>query len=95
MGVTGLRSAAEIVVEGRVQGVGFRYTAQDIARNFKVSGYVRNLPDGNVELVAEGDPSEIERFLEAIAEKMEGFVKKRSDFDSPASGEYSGFSIRR
>ena len=79
---------------GNVQGVGFRYTTQGVARGFNVVGYVRNLPDGRVEMVAEGDEDEINRLLEAIAGKMEGFIKKRSDFDSPATGEYRDFSIR-
>ena len=79
---------------GNVQGVGFRYTTKDVAADFKVGGYVRNLPDGRVELVVEGDEPEIARLLDAIGEKMEGFVKKRSDFDSPPTGEFSGFSIR-
>ena len=80
---------------GRVQGVGFRYTVQDVAGNYDVRGYVRNLPDGRVELVAEGDAAEIGRFLDRIGEKMEGFIKSRSDFDSPATREFEDFSIRR
>ena len=44
---------------GHVQGVGFRYTVADVAEDFDVRGYVRNLPDGRVELVAEGDEAEI------------------------------------
>src|SRR5437870_5829847 len=72
---------------GHVQGVGFRYTAQHVARGHKVTGYVRNLPDGRVELVAEGEPAEIDRLLRAIANQMEGHIKKRADFDSPATGE--------
>jgi len=80
---------------GRVQGVGFRYTAQSIARNFAVSGYVRNLPDGGVELVAEGETDEIVAFLDEIARKMEGNIKKRADNDAPATGEFSDFTVRR
>lgn len=79
---------------GNVQGVGFRYTTRDVARDFEVVGYVRNLPDGRVELVVEGEEAEIAKLLEAIAQRMEGFVKKRSDFDSPATGEFSAFSVR-
>jgi len=79
---------------GRVQGVGFRYTAQDIARNFNIAGYVRNLPDGRVELVAEGDEAEIDRLLQSIAQRMEGFIKQRTDTDMPASGQFKDFSIR-
>jgi acylphosphatase len=54
--------------EGRVQGVGFRYTVKNIARGFDVTGTVRNLPDGRVELVAAAaDPEELGAFLEEIA----------------------------
>jgi acylphosphatase len=80
---------------GRVQGVGFRYTVQDLAERFDVRGYVRNLPDGGVELVAEGRPDEIDRFLATIGEKMGVFIKKRTDNDSPATGEFEDFSVRR
>jgi acylphosphatase len=80
---------------GHVQGVGFRYTVQDLAEHFDVSGYVRNLPDGRVELVVEGDDGEIARFIERIDEKMEGFVKRRTDFDAPPTGEFEDFSVRR
>jgi acylphosphatase len=79
---------------GRVQGVGFRYTAQELARDFNVTGYVRNLADGKVELVAEGDETEINRLLQSIAERMEGFIKQRTDNDMPASGQFKDFSIR-
>jgi acylphosphatase len=78
---------------GHVQGVGFRYTARDVAGKFAVRGYVRNLPDGQVQLVAEGEPDEIDRFLERLGEKMEGFIKQRTDSDSPATGEFSNFSV--
>jgi len=54
--------------EGRVQGVGFRYTVKNIARGFEVTGTVRNLPDGRVELIAaSAEPEELEAFLEDIA----------------------------
>jgi acylphosphatase len=80
---------------GHVQGVGFRYTVLDLARGFDIRGYVRNLPDGRVEVVAEGDEAEIARLLERIGEKMEGFITKRTDNDAPATREFADFSIRR
>ena len=51
------RERRRVVFSGRVQGVGFRFTCQSLARGFDVAGYVRNLADGRVELVAEGEPS--------------------------------------
>ena len=56
--------------DGRVQGVGFRYTARSLARGFPVAGYVRNLPDGRVELVVEGEAAAVASFLEAIDREM-------------------------
>ena len=57
-----------------MQGVGFRYTAQHLARGHPVSGYVRNLPDGDVEMVAEGEAKDLDALAQAIARQMEGFA---------------------
>ena len=78
---------------GKVQGVGFRYTTLGVARNFKVTGYVKNLLDGQVELVAEGAPEEVDRFLEAVAGKMAGYIKGHSLQDTTVQG-FEEFSIR-
>ena len=82
------------VFTGRVQGVGFRATVDDIAQGFEVLGYVRNLPDRRVEVVVEGDEAEVERFLARIGDRMEGHIKQRSDDDSPPTREFADFSIR-
>ena len=79
---------------GRVQGVGFRFTAAMIARQFDVSGYVQNLDDGRVRLVAEGEADEIERVLSAIEDRMAGYIREVRSETSPASGEFTSFSIR-
>ena len=60
--------ARQVFYEGRVQGVGFRYTCKQLARGYEVVGWVRNLSDGRVELQCSGDNEEVEGFLEAIAE---------------------------
>ena len=78
---------------GRVQGVGFRFTTCDVARSFGVAGFVKNLPDGRVEMVAEGDPGEVSRFQEAVADAMGGRITEVAGQDSPATGEFSSFSI--
>ena len=80
---------------GHVQGVGFRYTVLDIAKGLDVTGFVRNLPDGRVELVVEGDEAEIARLIERIGEKMEGFIRNRTDLDAPPTGEFRDFAVRR
>ena|SRR5437660_12012329 len=78
---------------GRVQGVGFRYTAQQLAEEFAVNGYVRNLPEGTVEIVAEGSASQVDGFLTAIERRMEDYVTKAAVQDAPLAG-YKGFRIR-
>lgn len=55
-----------VIFRGYVQGVGFRYTTERISRKFCVTGYVRNLMDGSVELAAEGEEKELQAFLQAI-----------------------------
>ena len=62
-------AAKRVIFEGRVQGVGFRYTTKDIARGFDVRGSVKNLPDGTVELLIDGEAEEVAAFLKEIAEE--------------------------
>ncbi|QOV88950.1 acylphosphatase [Humisphaera borealis] len=79
---------------GRVQGVGFRYTARNIALQYDVRGYVRNLPDGRVELVLEGSEPQIDRVVEELRRKMSCFVRGVTMQNAPATGEFDQFSIR-
>ena len=83
-----------VYYSGHVQGVGFRYTAHSIARGHDVAGYVRNLPDGRVELVAEGKRSEIEGFLADIRDRMSNHIRDERRDVGPANGEFTGFDIR-
>jgi acylphosphatase len=82
-----------VIYAGRVQGVGFRVTAFHLARDFAVAGTVRNLPDGTVELVAEGAPDQVEAFLGAVRRDMSGYVEDETSADCPP-GNRHGFSIR-
>jgi len=79
---------------GRVQGVGFRYTTRNIVLGYDVSGYVRNLPDGRVQLVMEGAESEMEQVVDELRRKMSCFIRKIDADTSPATGEFEQFSIR-
>jgi acylphosphatase len=79
---------------GHVQGVGFRYTTHSIARNHEVTGYVRNLPDGRVELVVEGDRKETDAFLEAIRDQLGNHIRDERRDIGPTTGEFSTFQIR-
>lgn len=80
---------------GRVQGVGFRYTARSVAQEFDVAGFVRNLDDGRVQLVVEGLDEEIGRFLSRLAQQMGRYIRTTEVSRSKASGEFSAFGIER
>ncbi len=86
----------QIYYSGHVQGVGFRYTAKTVAAGFELTGTVRNLPDGSVELVAEGARGELEAFRDAIrGAGLAGFIHgERIDW-ADAKNEFKGFEIVR
>ena len=73
------RSRLQVFYAGTVQGVGFRYTVKTLAGGFEVTGTVRNLADGRVELVAEGRKEELSAFQQAIRESELGHFIKRED----------------
>ena len=78
---------------GDVQGVGFRYTALAIARDFAVTGYVKNLSDGRVKLEVEGEEAEIDRFVQRVRDQMAGYVRNVDSSNSPATGEFTDFRV--
>jgi len=83
-----------VLYSGRVQGVGFRATVRYIACGYDVTGTVRNLPDGRVELVAEGTRDELKAFLEGIAaSELSGFIAKQHETWLTAQGNLKGFAI--
>jgi acylphosphatase len=82
-----------VYYSGRVQGVGFRYTAQRLAQGYSVAGHVRNLPGGDVELVAEGPPDQVEAFLQAVAGRMVDYIRQAAVHVEPPEGR-AGFEIR-
>ena len=84
-----------ITFTGTVQGVGFRYTAESIARRHAVTGLVRNEADGSVLCVVEGEPAELDRFVSAVQHAMHGYISDTSVQAAPATGEFRDFSIRR
>jgi acylphosphatase len=83
------------VVAGRVQRIGFRYFVYDAARTEGVTGWVRNLPDGTVEVTAEGDAEAIERFDRALRRGPAGARVDHVETDIvPPTGRHAGFTIR-
>lgn len=86
----------QILYSGRVQGVGFRYTVKQVAAGFEVVGTVRNLPDGRVEIAAEGDVAELKAFQQAIRDEGLGhFIRDEQVEWNEAQGGGRGFEIAR
>ena len=87
----------QVFYEGRVQGVGFRYTTKDIAKGFDVCGTVKNLPEGTVELEVMGEREEVEAFLKEIAEEsaLAHHIKGMHVKNIPPLDGVKGFTIER
>lgn len=83
-----------VTYTGRVQGVGFRYTVREIAMRHPVAGYVKNLSDGSVELVAQGAAAEVERFLNEIAARFRANIRGVDRRTINAAEEFAEFDIR-
>ena len=83
-----------VIYSGRVQGVGFRYTTVSLARRYPVTGYVRNLPDGTVELEVQGEPEAVEALLADVAREFEGYIRDVQVCDVPLREGEGGFEIR-
>lgn len=79
---------------GRVQGVGFRYTALQVAKEFEVAGWVANLTDGRVQLEIEGRVDEVTAFVAAVEERMHGHVRKTERSGGLRPAQFSGFAIK-
>lgn len=84
----------EAIVSGRVQGVSFRYATRQLAHELKLLGWVRNLPDGRVQVLAEGERSALQSLLDFLYEGPRGAQVKQVDFAWRApEGNLEGFSI--
>jgi len=79
---------------GRVQGIGFRYFVLNIASQLKISGWVKNLDDGRVEIIAQASEDILKNFLQEINQQFCGSIKDSNTEWLPASGELSGFQIK-
>jgi len=74
--------------------VGFRYTVRSLSRDFSVTGFVKNMPDGRVQLAIEGSSPQVEGFLLAIERQMSRYIRDAVRNDRPATGRFSMFEIR-
>ena len=83
-----------VLYSGHVQGVGFRATTREIAAGHEVAGYVKNLADGRVELVAEGEAEAVRRFLNAVKNRLGSHIAEASESEqSPRN--LDGFRVER
>ncbi len=90
------RCRVAVLYSGRVQGVGFRYTVKQVAAGYEVTGTVRNLADGRVELVAEGARDELEAFRQGVRDAgLDGFIRQENVQWADARNEFRGFEIVR
>lgn len=87
------QTAKHIIFTGRVQGVGFRFTAFNIAQRSKLTGFVRNLLDGTVEMVAQGHPDEIDNCVSDIEKSFEDYLRETKVEEIPPDPTYKEFKI--
>ena len=83
----------DVIYKGRVQGVGFRWTTNDLAKTYNVVGTVENREDGTVFLSVEGNLQEVEVFMNAIAGRMAGNIKDIIIHERVSIGAYNGFHV--
>jgi acylphosphatase len=88
-----MKIRTRVYYSGQVQGVGFRYTVEHLARGQAVTGFVQNLRDGRVELVVEGEQADVGRLLDEIDRIMADYIHNRLVEDEQPKGEFSGFGV--
>jgi acylphosphatase len=90
-----LMISLQVFYEGHVQGVGFRFIVRHIAKGFDVTGWVRNLPDGRVELQVMGDEGEVRAFLDQVAQsELHSLIRKQTENRLNEAVATRGFDIR-
>ena len=80
---------------GNVQGVGFRFRTTMIAKNYDVTGFVRNLTSGDVQLVVDGAPEVVRQFVDDVARSLAGYIGQVDSWEYAGHEQFSSFEIRR
>jgi acylphosphatase len=91
--VTGQQVRREVHYSGNVQGVGFRYSTCSVAAHYSVTGYVKNLADGRVELVVEGDDAELDALLAEIRGRLDRYIRSVEIQGASATGDFPDFRV--
>ncbi|MFH1440598.1 MAG: acylphosphatase [Candidatus Omnitrophota bacterium] len=89
-----MKKQAHIYYTGRVQGVGFRFTAEDIANSLGIAGWVKNLSDGRVEVLAQAEEETLKEFLVKISEYFSDYIKDTEISWLPVSDEFKDFGVK-
>ena len=87
------QTAKHIIFTGRVQGIGFRFTALDIANRYRLTGLVRNLPDGTVEMIAQGPSDDIADCIRDIQDSFAGYIRETKTEEVTFNPQYTDFKI--
>ena len=85
--------AKHIVFTGQVQGVGFRFTVHRMANRHQLTGFVRNLPDGTVEMLSQGPSEDIDNCIQGIEASFAGYIRETRINDTPVEPKYKDFRI--
>ncbi len=88
-----MKQQAHVYYSGRVQGVGFRYKAVDLAESLSIAGWVKNLRDGRVEIVAEAEDIVLREFLDKLKEFFGDYIREADIQWQPAAGTFENFQI--
>ena len=88
-----MQKQIHVIFSGQVQGVGFRYTTESIANQLGLSGWVKNIRGGDVEVLAEGEEAVLEDIISRLEEQFSGYIVKKDVTWGPAMGEFKDFGI--
>jgi acylphosphatase len=86
-------AAKHITFVGRVQGVGFRFTAYRVADRCQLTGFVRNVHDGTVEMLVQGRPEDIDDCIREMKESFAGYIREARTQEVPYNPKYTDFKI--